>query len=302
VTLGTSLTRLNRFDEAKEAFGRALQMGMGDARMHGGLYQVAFVEGDAAAMQQQLESLRGVPEEYIAADLQAGTAAYSGQWRQSKDFARRAIELAARVDVKEVAARYAAEQGLRAAAFGRCDEAKAYDAQSLALERDQVTLERVALGGAFCGDAQAQSLFDELAKQHPSDTLVNGLWSPLVRAAAELAHGNAAKAVEILELARAYEPAAEFWTHYLRGQAYLKLNKGSDAAAEFRQILSHRGESPLSVLYPLAQLGLARATLQTGDTSRAHEAYESFLNIWKDADADLPILQSAQKEYGNLKS
>ncbi|MDT5155739.1 MAG: eukaryotic-like serine/threonine-protein kinase [Acidobacteriota bacterium] len=301
VTLGTALTRLSRFAEAKEAFGRALQMGLGDARMHGGLYQVTFVEGDAAAMQQQLESLRGVPEEYIAADLQTGAAAYAGRWRQSKDSARRAIELAVRVDVKEVAARYAAEQGLRAAALGRCDEAKAYDAQSLALERNQVTLERVALGEALCGNGQAQSLLDELAKQHPSDTLANGLWLPVVHAALELARGNATKAVELLDTTRVYEPAAELWTRYLRGQAYLKSNRGSEAAAEFQQVLSHRGESPLSTLCPLAQLGLARATLQTGDTSRAHEAYESFLNIWKDADADLPILQSAQKEYGNLK-
>jgi serine/threonine protein kinase len=301
VTLGTSLTRLNRFDEAGEAFGRALQMGMGDARMHGGLYQLAFVEGDAAAMQQQLESLRGVPEEYIAADLQAGTAAYSGRWRQSEEFARRAIDLAVRVDVKEVAARYAAEQGLRAAAFGRCDETKTYDAQSLSLERNPLTLERVALGEALCGDGQAQSLIDELAKQHPNDTLAGGLRSPLVRAAAELTHGNAAKAVELLDATRAYEPAAEFWTHYLRGQAYLKLNKGSEAAAEFQQILSHRGESPLSVLYPLAQLGLARAALQAGDAAHSREAYENFLNGWKDADADLPVLQTARKEYANLK-
>ncbi|HZT58182.1 MAG TPA: protein kinase [Pyrinomonadaceae bacterium] len=301
VTLGTALTRLDRFAEAKEAFGRALQMGMGDARMRGGLYQIAFVEGDAAAMQQQLESLRGVPEEYIAADLQAGTAAYSGQWRQSKDSARRAFDLAVRVDVKEVAALYAAEQGLRAAVFGRCDETKTYDTQSLSLERNPVTLERVALGGALCGDGQAQSPVDELAKQHPSDTLAGGLWSPLVRAAAELAHGNAAKAVELLDATRPYEPAAEFWTHYLRGQAYLKLNKGPEAAAEFRQILAHRGESPLSTLYPLAQLGLARAALQAGDAAQAREAYENFLDVWKDADADLPVLQTARKEYANLK-
>lgn len=301
VTLGNALIRLNRFDEAKATSERALQMNLNDARMHSGLYQLAFIEGDAAAMQQQLDWARGLPEEYVAADLQTGAAAYAGQWRQSKESARRAIDLAVRADVKEVAARFAAEQALRAAVIGRCDEAKNYDAQSLALERNQVTLERVALGQSLCGDGQAQSLADELARQRPGDTMVNGLWLPIIHAAIELARGNAAKAVESLDAARAYEPAAEFWTHYLRGEAYLKSNRGSEAAAEFQQVLSHRGEAPLSALYPLAQLGLARATLQTGDTPRAREAYESFLNVWKDADAGLPVLQSAQKEYRNLK-
>jgi serine/threonine protein kinase len=301
VTLGTALTRLNRFAEAKETFGGALQTGLNDARMHGGLYQLAFIEGDAAVMQQQLDWARGLPEEYIAADLQTRTAAYLGQWRQSKDSAQRAIDLAVRADVKEVAARFAAEQALSAAVLGRCDEAKNYDAQSLTLERNQVTLERAALGQALCGEGQAQSLADELARQRPSDTMVNGLWLPIIHAAIELARGNAAKAVESLDATRAYEPAAEFWTHYLRGEAYLKSNRGSEAATEFQQVLSHRGEAPLSVLYPLAQLGLARATMQTADTPRAREAYETFLNVWKDADAGLPVLQLAQKEYRNLK-
>jgi hypothetical protein len=69
---------------------------------------------------------------------------------------------------------------------------------------------------------------------------------------------------------------------------------------EFRQILSHAGEAPLSILYPLAQLGLARAAAQAGDRSQALKAYKDFLESWKDADADLPILQSSRAEYAKL--
>src|SRR5207249_5757005 len=49
-----------------------------------------------------------LPEEYFAADMQASAAANTGQWRRSQESVRRAIDLATRVDVKEVAARYAA--------------------------------------------------------------------------------------------------------------------------------------------------------------------------------------------------
>jgi tetratricopeptide (TPR) repeat protein len=300
VTLGTALLGLNRFREAKDTFERALGMGLNDARMHRALYQLAFIEHDEKAMQQQLDWARGLPEEYEAVGLQSGTAAYRGQWRESQSFARRAIDLAVRADVKEVAARYAAEEALRAAVLGKCDQTKIYDEQSLALDHNQVTQERIALSQALCGDRRAQSLLDAAVQQRPGDTLLNGLWVPTVRASIDLTDGNAEKAVASLDTTRTYEPAAEFWTHYLRGQAELKLNRGSEAGLEFRQILSHAGEAPLSILYPLAQLGLARAAVQAGDRSQALNAYQDLLNAWKDADSDLPILQSARAEYAKL--
>jgi hypothetical protein len=87
----------------------------------------------------------------------------------------------------------------------------------------------------------------------------------------------------------------------VRGQAYLRLKSGSEAAAEFRKILDHRGEVPLSTLYPLAHLGLARASALAGDVSGSRKAYQDFLALWKDADADLPVLIQAKKEYERLK-
>ncbi|HXH95464.1 MAG TPA: serine/threonine-protein kinase [Thermoanaerobaculia bacterium] len=300
VTLGTSLLRLNRFRDAKETFDRAIVMGLNDARMHDALYQLAFVQHDEKGMQQQLDWARGRPEEYVAAGLQSAAAAYRGQWRESQTLTQRAIDLAVHVDVKEVAARYAAEEGLRAAVLGRCDQAKVYAEQSLALDHNQVTQERIALSQALCGDRRAQSSLQGDVQQRPGDTLLNGLWVPVVRAASELNDGNAEKAVASLDNTRTYEPAAEFWTHYIRGEAELKLNRGTDAASEFRQILSHAGEAPLSILYPLAQLGLARATAQTGARSQSLKAYQDFLNSWKDVDPDLPIVRSARAEYAKL--
>jgi tetratricopeptide (TPR) repeat protein len=189
---------------------------------------------------------------------------------------------------------------LRAAVVGRCDQAKVYDEQSLALDHNQVTQERIALSQALCGDRRAQSSLQTAVQQRLGDTLLTGLWVPVVRAASELTDGNAEKAIASLDTTRTYEPAAEFWTHYIRGEAELKLNRAADAASEFSQILSHAGEAPLSILYPLAQLGLARATSQTGDRSNAIKAYQGFLNTWKGADPDLPILESARAEYAKL--
>jgi len=105
----------------------------------------------------------------------------------------------------------------------------------------------------------------------------------------------------LLDAARRYEAAAEFWPIYVRGQAYLRQRTGAEAAAEFQKIIDHRGQAPLSALYPLAYLGLARAATLTGDTAKSRKAYQDFLAFWKDADSDLPILQEAKREYEKLK-
>jgi hypothetical protein len=48
-------------------------------------------------------------------------------------------------------------------------------------------------------------------------------------------------------------------------------------------------------------MGLGRAYALMGDTARARTAYQDFLALWKDADADIPILKEAKAEYAKLK-
>jgi eukaryotic-like serine/threonine-protein kinase len=50
----------------------------------------------------------------------------------------------------------------------------------------------------------------------------------------------------------------------------------------------------------LAHLGLARACALAGETAKAKIAYQDFLALWKDADADIPILKEAKSEYASL--
>jgi eukaryotic-like serine/threonine-protein kinase len=302
VNLGQAFIGLSRFADVREVLEQALHQNLDATGFHSFLYQVAFVGGDTAAMQQQLDWARGKPDEYVALDWQTQTVAFSGQWRRSQDLSRVAVELATRSDAKEVAAQYAVEAALRGAVFGQCSQIKAAISQSPGLERNTPSLTRGALTLALCGDAgQAQSLADELTKQYPKGTLINSLWVPVIRAAVQLNRNNSAEAVQLLEAARRYEAAAEFWPQYLRGLAYLRLKSGNEASAEFQKILDNRGQAALSALYPLAQLGLARAAALTGDLSKSHKAYQDFLAIWKDADSDLPVLQEAKQEYEKLK-
>lgn len=300
--LGQAFIGLSRFADAREVVDQALDQNLDSTFFHSFLYQIAFVGADTAAMQQQLDWWRGKPDEYVALNLQTQTAAFSGQWRHSQDLSRGAIELATRNDAKEVAVQYAVEAMLRDAVFGQCSQIKASTSQAAELSRNNVFLTRAALALALCGDAgQAQSLIEEVTKERPKDTLINSLWVPLVGAAIQLNRNNPAEAVQLLEAAKRYEVAAEFWPQYVRGLAYLRLKSGNEAAAEFQKILDNRGQAPLSALYQLAHLGLARAAALAGDLSKSRKAYQDFLALWKDADSDLPILKEAKQEYEKLK-
>src|SRR5207249_8852188 len=129
-------------------------------------------------------------------------------------------------DVKGVAARYAAEQALHAGVLAHCEMVPGLVTKSLKLQHNAVSLPRAALALALCGQSsQTQLLIDELNKQHDMNTLVNGLWLPMIRAALDLQR-NPSGAVGQLQPALRYDAAAEFWPQFIRGQAFLRLKKG----------------------------------------------------------------------------
>ena len=299
--LARALVGLDRFDEAKEVIGQAMARKVESLFMHRLLYSIAFIQGDEAGMQRQIEWASGKPEEYVAQSWQAETAAFSGQLRKATGFYSRAVEIAQGRNRKEVVAQIVAADALRDSLFGACRQIKEKTSKVLAIESQPAKLNAAnALAG--CGEfSRMQAVIDELMTDYPKDTLLQRLFVPLIQARAELHRGNAARAIEFLETTRPYEGAALFQVAYLRGQAYLGQQKGAEAATEFQKILDHRGWQPATPLYPLAHLGLARAAVLQGDTATARRAYEALFALWKDADAGLPILLEAKTEYEKLK-
>jgi len=123
-----------------------------------------------------------------------------------------------------------------------------------------------------------------------------------------LGRKNAREAIEALQKAVPYElgqPGDGSFTPamypvYVRGEAYLAANRGSEAAIEFQKILSQRGVVVNEPIGALAHLGLARAYAMQGEVFLARTAYQDFFNLWKDADPDIPILKEAKVEYATL--
>jgi predicted Zn-dependent protease len=153
---------------------------------------------------------------------------------------------------------------------------------------------------AVCGEgARAEKIADSLYKECPTDTLQNAVFLPDIRAWIALRQKLPEHAIELLKAAVPYERRFAF-INYDRGMAYLAAGNGGEAAAQFQIVLDHRGRNRLNQIYPLSYVGLARAALLAGDKARARKAYQDFLQLWKDADKDIPVLVEAKKEYDRL--
>jgi eukaryotic-like serine/threonine-protein kinase len=286
---------LDRLAEAKQLAEKLRAQGLGGARIHQRFLEIAYIEGDDAAAAREVQWFAGKPVEYLSLGLQAANRNALGQRRESSKLYRRAAETALRYGLRNAAAEFDEADARADALAGNCQTVR--------------RLGRPALALALCGDAaQAEKLAGETSKLFPNGTLWNAVWLPAIRAAIAIKRDQPAKAVELLASASPYERAYPEAV-YLRGLAYLGLHKGAEAAAEFEKILDHKGASWGSAwqhpywgqFYSLSYLGLARASGVAGDPAKAGKAYQEFLTLWKDADADIPILRQAKAEYGKLQ-
>jgi eukaryotic-like serine/threonine-protein kinase len=275
------------------------------------LYQVAFVQNDAAGMAQQVAWAAGKPGvEDVLLSVEADTAAYSGQLGKARNFSRQAIASAELAGERETASSYEADAALREALFGNAAEARQRSVAALTLSSGRVATFAAGLALALAGDGDhAQKLADGLAKNFPKDTVVTFLYLPTIRGQIALNRHDFSGAIEELKNSAPFElgqPGDTSFTPslypvYVRGEAYLAAHQSSEAAIEFQKILDHRGVVVNEPIGALAYLGLARAYALQGDATKAHAAYQEFLTLWKDADADVPILQQAKAEFAKLQ-
>jgi eukaryotic-like serine/threonine-protein kinase len=320
--LANSLFALGRLGEAQELIEQAKARNLDDYILHSALYGLAFVRGDDSIMAVQQRWFMGTPAENFGGSLASDTEAYTGHLAQARELTNRSVDSAIRADSKETGAIWLENSGLREAAFGNMAEAKRAVAAGLKLFPSSQAVEtEAALASAMAGDTrQSELLAQDLSKRYPLDTQMQSLWLPAIAAQLALDRKDAARAITSLQPSL---PPIEYgqiafvanlsclYPTYLRGEAYLVARQGREAAAEFQKILDHSGIVWNCWTGALAHLGLARANALAARTSqgadadaarvRALAAFKDFLNLWKDADPDIPILNQAKAEYAKLQ-
>jgi eukaryotic-like serine/threonine-protein kinase len=297
--------RLNRLKEAQSTVEEAGAKKFDSPSIRFLLYQLRFLQNDAAGMSQQVAWATGkLGVEDGLLGLEADTAAYSGRLGRARDLSRQAVVSARRAEEPELAAWYEADAALREALFGNPAETRERATDALGLSNSWGVQSLTALALAFGGDAaRARILTDDLANRFPDHTLVQSYDIPTIRAQLALSQDNPSRAIEILQAAVPYElsDSGALYPVYVRGEAYLAAHKGNEAAAEFQKIHDHRGIVVNAPVGALAHLGLGRAYVLQGDIPKAKAAYQDFLTLWKDADPDIPVLQKAKAEYAKLQ-
>jgi serine/threonine protein kinase len=296
---------LDRLDEAKADIQESYALGLDPVGEHLDLYELGFLDHDAAGMAKEVSWAAGKTEyESLYLFMESSTAAASGLLENSRDLTDQAVTSAQNIDRRETAGDYRAEEAFREALFGDASQAQSDAGAALGISRGAEIETDAALAYVLSGNAgQAQSLADDLAKRFPEATIVQFIDLPAIRGEIEIAHGNPSKAVDVLEASSPYElgQGLACLPILVRGRAYLASRDGVSAAAEFQKILDHPGVVVNSPVGTLAHLEMGRAEALAGDSAKARMAYQDFFALWQHADAGIPLLQQARAEYAKLK-
>jgi eukaryotic-like serine/threonine-protein kinase len=291
----------DRLDEAQNTIEDALHRGFDSADLRDLTAQLAFLRNDTAAMQQQWAWAEGRSDADGVVMEKAKVEASQGRFRAAMHSVDRATAMAAKANDDTD---YAIEATLMQAEVGLSP------AQSINVAPDQTLHTRLLSTLALARTArleEAAKAANAVRRDFPSNTIVQKYGLPLIDGAVKLQSGDAAAAVALLKPSLNYDLAYTFvfqplYPAYIRGLAYLQSRDPTAAAAEFQKVLLHRGLVGRGVIGPLARLQLARAQSAMGDTATAIGSYRAFLDLWHDADGDIPVYMAAKAEYERLQN
>jgi serine/threonine-protein kinase len=162
------------------------------------------------------------------------------------------------------------------------------------LPKGPVASFNAGMAAALCGDQPyAEKTIAALQQSYPQSTAVAQYYVPQLQAAAEIGVNEPEKALDILIELEPYDQIT--LTPYLRGMANAALGQMPAAILDFQMAQAHRGSSLLlsGNVYPMAELGVARAYAASRDKTDSVEAYRRFLTLWKEADRGQPLLVEA---------
>ena len=298
----------DQIEAAKAALHEAEQQGIVDPFRLWRHY-AAFLQGSQAGMREQAAWAESTASGDAAMVLyaEANAEAYSGRFRSAEGWFRKAKEKSARNGYGAIPLGLQEEFAIQEAEVGNRAGAQKLLPGLATESKDRKTRLDLAMLLARVGETKkANELADAVSREYPLDTLAQNYSLPIIRAAINLQENAPQGAIESLRPTAKYELSIpdtvnSVYPAYLRGLAYLQMGNGALAVPEFQKVIDHPGVVGRFVIGALARLQLARAQVMSGDKTSAKKSYEEFLDLWKDADQDLPIYRKAKIEYSKLE-
>ncbi len=291
---------VGRFDEALASTRQAINRHVDSDNIHVTQYQIAWFQGDRAAMEREVLGARGKSTEIDMTWNEAVAARSEGRLGDMRRLADKAASLAQQAGLTQVAGEYFGVLAiLEGALFNRTQALEAVG-RARKLGSDDAT-GPIPMALALTGDHRsAESMAVKISQDFPSATLIQQGDLPELRAVIAINQRNYAQAIQELETSRPYELGMSRLTILLRARALLGAKQPQDALVELRKLLDRPVVAKLNATYDLAMLEYARATAQAGDLAASRKAYQDLFGLWKDADPDFALLQTAKAEYARL--
>lgn len=297
----TSLAALGHFAEAKQTLADSRFEGEYDPSASLLRVRIAWVEGDAATQRAEFDraASRGGESAYTMLEERAAIAMIEGRCVEGRRLYDEALALAVSVGDARAVATTHLTHALAEAAVGHASEARRAAAAGLQALRDRDTYLRAAMALALTGDRlEAKRAFDLGTGAATFNARGDALWIPTVGAEVDGIERPAA-GLSRLDAVRPFERGAAFLLIPLAVRAHLlqRAGRAQESVAACREFIRLRGVNLTSSLSPLIQVTLARALAASGDMAGSRTAYASFLDSWRGADADVPLLRAARVEY-----
>jgi len=293
----------SRFNQARSWLAEARALKLDSLELKIQRLQLAFIEGDRAALDQIFDGEANGPNRVVFLRMRSSFEAQQGHF----DFADRLQLQASRLssDPEDIS-RALVLSALQNAEAGRVVQARNAEDKALRSTLDRNLRMILALSLARSGRTEeATKLADEVSQEAPLDTIVQRYLVPTVHVAVKLLqHDPAASDLlrQTVQYDLSYNESFNYlYPAYVRGLAYLESGDGRSAAAEFQKLIDNPGLCRQFITGPLARLQLGRAQRLMGDNASARKSYEEFLSIWKGADHDVPVYRQAKAEYAQLK-
>ncbi|MFB3854764.1 MAG: protein kinase [Vicinamibacterales bacterium] len=295
---------LGRFDIAREEIERQVRELGPSPKTHLSLYMLDYLAGDIAGMAEHAQALKGTNYNAERQAVDHKIALFEGRFRDARALSATIAEQAEQNGFPERGVGARANQVVSEALAGNTSRTRE-EVRRLATQAAHGEGIALAFALVLSGDAAgARPVFDAAAEEMDHLPETAAVLRPAFEASILLARGDPAGALRALEPARSWEgrTADAVIASFIRGQAHLALKQGEQAAEAFTVVVQHRGLHPLGVPYVAAHLGLARSRAMAGDVEGARKAYDEFFRLWRNADADIPLLLQARSEYAKLES
>ncbi len=299
-TLVMACLGTGRIDEAREAIAAAATQGIDDPHMRRLALKLVLLDGDPAALEREAERVSGDPmAELDIWRLRALAAMARGRPNEARRLWTSALERTSQTGLDGRIVEMHLSRAEAEALLGDPRAAREAAQAALAAGTTRAALVTSAIVFVLTGEpARARAMLDDVVRRPSPDSGFLKVWLPSAQALVEAALGHADRAIGI------WQPIARF----ARGadQALVPLGVGAlaemhahrpaNAAALFRDLTELRALEPASPWAAFAPLGLARALRESGDVSGSLAAYDAFLESWKEADPDAPLLAVARRE------